>query len=381
MEKNLDEITAMVMADQIFGLAIDTCTFSQHKNRLESGWFARLAQFHLGSTRVYLPQIVKSEVLSHIAEESELALSNLKSAASKVRKMWNLDFSIDIEELTVAPLEMAARRFKKFEERTSAVIVPICTNVEKIFDDYFSSSPPFEKKESKKHEFPDSFALHSLVELCQTKNKTLLVVSSDKGWKSFCKNHPMLVCIDDLGKALSCFQNENALFAAKLLSSDFATNRLAHMSMQIEHHFGQAIRDCEVELDAESASTFRLEYQFIELDIRSFKIDLNGEQTFAALEYTGSELTVQCSASVSLQAVFEISYYLWDMEDLQEWRLTSETKKFSSEQSFDLLISIDLPNFRDFIPAEAAVSAVEINDKTIYFKGGQLEPYFGPPSY
>ena len=366
------------MSGEIFGLSIDTCIFSQHKNRLETGWFARLSQFYLGTRLLYLPDVVKREVVNHIAADAESAQIAYQLALANVRKTWNLRSELVSEPFSATALEMAMERFKEFEQRTSAKILPVSTDVGNIFDAYFKAEPPFEKQDAKKHEFPDAFALKTLEELCEEKNGSLLVVSADKGWHSYCKNNSRLVCVSNLGEALSCFQDQNALFAARLLSSEFEKGNLSYLQNQVEHLFEQIICNSEFDLDAESSS-FRLDYDLLSVKLKSFQIDSNDGHAFSAVDFVADELTLQCTAAVEVEVEFDISFYVWDPEDREEWKLTSEVKKFTSEQRFDILVSFDLPQFRDVIPDKTSVVSVEIKDKTVYVEGGLIEPYFGHP--
>lgn len=374
MEGTIEQITELVRSKEVFGISIDTCIFTQHKNRLESGWFARLSQFKQSPQVLYISNIVKQEVIQHMVSEAESAKTAFRKAASAVCRNWNIE--IDLCEFDLdSSLLMATTRFISFEELSGAKVVPISSDVTKVFDSYFQILPPFDKNDAKKYEFPDAFALQSLSELCESRKQKLIVVSADKGWVEFCKNSSSLICIENLGTALSCFQDQNATFAARLLSVAFEEYECPHLDRQIALKFETSLTRCSFDLDAESAS-FRLDYTLIRAEAVGFEV-LDGHYgAFRAIEFVQDQLTVECCAEVDIVAEFELQFYVWDSEDAEEWSIASETRKASTSQIFDLLVTFDFPEFRDRIPEGVSVDSVEIRDRTIVFEMGTIEPSF-----
>jgi hypothetical protein len=72
------------------------------------------------------------------------------------------------------------------------------SNSKEIFDDYFSSRPPFDL-EKKKHEFPDAFMLQGILQKSLMDGELYYLISSDPDWLRFSNlNSSNLRCLEKL---------------------------------------------------------------------------------------------------------------------------------------------------------------------------------------
>jgi hypothetical protein len=379
MEKKLDELRKMAMGGEIFGITIDTCIFDEHQVNLDAAWFQRLNQFSTGlPPSIYFPQVVKDEVICHIAEKALIAKQALNRASKDIRKYWDADFDFDLELFKKGGSEIASARFEVFRKKIGANILSTTKNVDTIFDLYFSQNPPFGKTESKKAEFPDAFALLTISEYCLKHDKIFLVISKDKGWLEFCKSHSHLVCIENLGAAISLFQAEAALSAERYLNRDIVKPEYFALEQQLESSFRKSIEGFDYKLVAESNhSSLRLDSRFYEVSVTSIeRIDEDGG-VFSAYDVVDDDYTFKFSSMVNLDVTFDVSFYGWDDVDRKEVLVGSRLVTFSQSQRLDALVTLKMPHLVHTLPVKTEVIDLECDDLKIVIQGGEIDTPFG----
>lgn len=78
-------------------------------------------------------------------------------------------------------------QFERFVQDGNVQVVPLADlPIGPVLDKYFNSEPPFEKREEKKNEFPDAFAVAVIKEWCRVGGREAYVLSGDKGFRDAC---------------------------------------------------------------------------------------------------------------------------------------------------------------------------------------------------
>ncbi|WP_428565600.1 MAG: PIN domain-containing protein [Solidesulfovibrio sp. DCME] len=145
-----------------------------------------------GYMKVYVPEIVDREIKRHLlsaGKESYVRLKKLikdyPSIMPATHEYFNQAF-LALESCKIAneTENRLIKDYEDFKESISAVVIPInYKKAESIVNNYFSTAPPFEKKQDKKNEFPDAFALESIKSYFS--GDFVVVVSEDNGWELF----------------------------------------------------------------------------------------------------------------------------------------------------------------------------------------------------
>ncbi|MBD2749171.1 DUF4935 domain-containing protein [Microvirga sp. BT688] len=127
---------------------------------------------------------------------------------------------------------------KQYQDVTGyEVIDPKNVAVADLVRMYFEPTPPFEKSEAKKAEFPDAIALISLADFAKARGMKVLAISKDSGWKRFADSSEHIDVTDDLSKALAAFQEhtEQARKFVEQLLSCLARGERPDLKEQISH--------------------------------------------------------------------------------------------------------------------------------------------------
>ena len=131
----------------------------------------------------------KIDTSMHVFVISEITDKEIR----KHLKKWIIPFAEGLKKITplknkqkykeiknLKPEKDIIDVYEEFLKRVNAVIIPVSNaDPEKVFKDYFNRSGTF-KNTGKKDEFPDAFAISSLLEY--TGNQNLIILSCDNDW-------------------------------------------------------------------------------------------------------------------------------------------------------------------------------------------------------
>ena len=156
-----------------------------------------------GDIHVFLSNVVINEMRDHCVQYAELISSKVKRTIKAIRKGDLLQDEADkkkrslhnvSDEFTkiigysgivdVPPREMAVASAVLYFESFLASLHPTeisatSVDVEKIVTDYFHLNPPFENKESKKHEFPDAIIAEQIKKHFNNESHVYLVTQDN----------------------------------------------------------------------------------------------------------------------------------------------------------------------------------------------------------
>ncbi len=198
----------------MFKVLIDTNAYEALQLSFKGTVFDSLAQLAThGKIKLYMSDVIKREVESHLKDAVRSAVNDLKEAINKTR-----NFSIDSGELAPFAKRLTteqkalkesiyATRKANLDSFIQAAAVEVMpsngVDLAQVMADYFDKKPPFGEGK-KKDEFPDAFALQKFLSLTNG-DTPWYIVSNDDGWADFAAaNRAKLKCV----KTISAFLDE-----------------------------------------------------------------------------------------------------------------------------------------------------------------------------
>ena len=132
-----------------------------------------------GKIKLVMPEITRREIFKHIIsavrESWKIFDANCRIFRNNIDvDQWRKTTNKESETKKIITL------FENFLTETFAKILDFsyCSNVEKVFNDYFEKQKPFGEG-NKKDEFPDAFVLTSLEKYSSEINRQIIVLSCD----------------------------------------------------------------------------------------------------------------------------------------------------------------------------------------------------------
>lgn len=212
-----------------------------------------------------------------------------------------------------SPADAAEGQIDEYIRTIGIEVVPATGAVDvtgELLRRYFAVEPPFEGKEKKKHEFPDAFALLSLEAFAKKRNKLLLCISPDQGWREFAVHSDALVCVPDLDEALSLF-NQSGRHTADQIMTLWRAGSTPDLVGEIERAFEYRLDDVDFHADATSALEF--EGESISAVMQWVDAKTASHPTVIATDDETITFTVNVEALVAFEANF--SFYVKDSID------------------------------------------------------------------
>lgn len=143
---------------------------------------------------------INSNLLNEFKDEVQKIVYNFDQMNEQVQKV--------IPSLDAIKRELQIQ-FEYFCEEADFETIKIDgVLISDVFENYFSSNPPFSEK--KKDEFPDAFALFALKKEAEDKKKEIYLVSDDNDWKDFCSLTKNLLYYKNLDTLLELLNKVNS---------------------------------------------------------------------------------------------------------------------------------------------------------------------------
>jgi hypothetical protein len=339
-----EQLVNAVNSGKVTLLTIDTNIFERYKNGLEYGLLKRLSQFHESEIQLVLSEIVYRELQGHMIKEAEEAETQLASALKAVGGTWSIgkEKRERFREGLIggeSAVEAIQGRLDTFQEATGFEIIPAQGYVEvgSLVEHYFNLKPPFGNKPDKKHEFPDAIAVASLERYAAEKDALMLVVSNDGGWREFCAASGHLICVADLGTAMSYLQRLPLVIAARL-TQRFDAGELPHLQKAIEDELGNYIDGMDLYVEANAA-------YFYEADLpekRFEGISYFDEPKFIVVDHNEEDevYVLETTVVASVEASCHFTFFVTDWIDKDEVPIGSVVATQTEDMPFVLTVTI-----------------------------------------
>lgn len=279
-----------------------------------------------------LSDIVEREVYAHRMRDLTEAKQKVDSALNHMRRKAALDVTkvaAELDALTV--MEAGERQFKNelqlFVEGLGGAVLPTTgeTLANDMFERYFAVLPPFEVAEDKKFEFPDAAALLVLEQYAKDHAEIGVLISNDKGWRSFANKSEHLFCVkslEDFTALFAAISDHDKQLLAKIQASlkDQASECYALLQDAINGH----VTDAEWSVDElYSGSAHRLEGEAYDASVVEFNPDFESMQGWFTDE-DSPLYVVELPVTISVEVLVSVSFYQWDSIDHEEIPMGSQ---------------------------------------------------------
>lgn len=312
---SVPELIEKISEEEIIGVSVDTSIFDQSECNLKYKLFDSLKQFRDTRVSLLISDVVRGEIIAHIAERISEAKEKMRAAVNQYGKaMHSGDAAEAFANLDnkMEPIEAATAQFSEFEQATGleVLISQETVNITEILNAYFSMKPPFSTKPDKKSEFPDALALGALEGWAANRKGCVVLVSRDSGWQKFAESSDWLVCFNDLRTVLGAFNSEDTFFAKRLVVE---MNNGVHGDIlaAVDAHLENAILDMYPNIEAESAFQYDVDFDGWDFQSReSFDAD-----RVSAVESDEDSITLSLVANVVVAAEASFTFVVRDEGD------------------------------------------------------------------
>lgn len=298
-------------------ILVDTSIYDKFGLKLDQGYFASLKQFKNTPIVYLVPDVIASEVTSHIEEKVKNTQSALEKALkdSEVHKCLDKEICEQIGALFANkenPIDIATSQFDAYSDLVGATRIDCDDHVSisNVLEQYFAKKPPFGKGK-KKNEFPDAIILMAAEAWAKANNKQVIAIAKDGDWKNFCETSENIDYREELPEVFQLLEQNNAQYPYfKSLIKALEEEQAEGFLSEIETHLSSLLNGIAPDQMANS-------FQYWEAD------GCNGWMTDFSL--TSSEITVidvegtsaifEVSASIDIEVEGEFSLYAYDTID------------------------------------------------------------------
>lgn len=361
-------------------ITLDTEVFVRNGYRLEAGLLAQLTQFKNSPIQFILSEVVIGEMFNHVIANTKNAEANFKNAVQKSKEhgLFSCELHDQLSKISSSisqPKDAVETRLTDFIHKTSAEIIPIKTvDICDVVKRYFNSSPPFEKQEKKKHEFPDAIALLSLEDWAESQQMRILAVSHDRGWKNFAAESKWIVVKDDLASALAELQTQadTALHFMNRFISDLESGKHPDAMDFMEKGLLVEISGEYAEAQA-SSFFFFFTNDGIDLDYKEFEF-LRDDDGFDVniVQISGRQLVARIGLFITANAAGHFSFFV----EHGDYRPIGSCYEIT-EAGFraDVLVTVT-GNLSSADDEEIEISAIELVEIVDAINFGTIDPDF-----
>lgn len=367
-----EQIKDLIAKNQFLAVTVDTSIVDKFGCNLDHKVLQALHQFSTGTIKVLVSEIVENEVKAHIARSAETTRKAVKKSLLDHAKRWQITFdSTEMDDkfsLNSDPNDIAKLQFDRFLSTVKGEIVPASSAAtDDLLRRYFENRPPFEENAKKKNEFPDAFALLSLETTAANTKNLILCISSDQGWKNFCDCSEVLVCVDDLERALSYF-NESGRNTADHAMALWQQGDPIGLQEMIEREFEFQLEDLYFQAEGSAPVYYEGNSEGAVLQVLSV---LDGDNP-VVIEATDEQVVFTVTVDATVRYFASFDFYATDSFDRDEIRLSSQPYETEQKLAARLVISVHRETEEN--------SAPEVIDVKVYFDVseidfGHIEPF------
>lgn len=358
-------------------ILIDTSVYENHGLKFDNGILSNLSQFKKSPIDLLIPDVIKSEIHSHLKNK---IIQTQNEFMSKIR---GVEDYLDIEPTQIKetkklvhnidPDQLSRNKIDSFIEKTGAKIIDSNSfvSINMVLEKYFFSQPPFHQSGNKKHEFPDAIALIAADKWATLSKKKILVVSTDNDWEKYCEDNKRLFFINDLSKALDIFNAVNAPhdFVSKI-ESHLTTMPDSKIIKDILGELRKILEKVFIRPTAESHLDWDLVEKYVYLKSHKTPNQLN------IIEISNSSITVGMTLKLTVGIRGRFIFYLGDRFEEYADQYGNQTKEVETEYMQDLLVTIEHAPKKDFENlAVLKVQTLKYYDP-ILVDFGRLDPVF-----
>lgn len=334
---------------------IDTNAYEKKNYQFGQYVLGRLQEL-VEEERIHLliTDVTRKEIDSHLKRKSEEAASKIKKIQKDAMFLRNTP-DLDCHGIFTAVksdqiYDVISEKFDDFVENGYVETIDVSTvNPQVVFDAYFNSLPPFDK-ESKKHEFPDAFALEAIKKVSLERGHSAYIVSSDSDMKSFCEQEDNFIYLENVDDLIDLIVRSDKAFEEP---AKFADEVFEQLLEQIKADAMQALEDGEFNYD--DADPFDEVINSIE--INSVNVEKKSLQNVDA-----ERAEYEVEFEVVVTADYRVSAYdrsPWDPEDKRYVFVLSNESTVKHKETYTAHLTLA---YDDGLKAKAYIEELYFQD-------------------
>lgn len=302
---------------------IDTNIYiNKQYNLFKDSDFLILSQYiSEGKVQLITHKVVIEEIKKHFRSEVIDNLEKYNAFRKKMRLLESSTLSLFQDKTTCDDLVATGMTLidDYFISNKAKILNYSGISVESLFNDYFSSKPPFESQKDKKSEFPDAVIMASLLKCKLTGG--INIITNDKAWKEAFKSDSSYVVTNNIKDFLDQISKAEELYI-KIQDYYQLVSSKQRLKMQIE----KAVESSEIRVDGleydRKGVVSGVDYDEVYLNrVSAFLRKL----TIQKISHCEDNNEIEVSLNYKVLLKIELSCYYTDYED-SIW--DSEDKKY-----------------------------------------------------
>jgi len=363
---------------QYGAILVDTSIFDAHGLKLEKGLLGKLYQFKDSGIQYLLPDVIKSEVQSHLEKKVKISRAALEKSLNDAGDHLFFDGSElnDAKAVLIDSKEIegvAQSRVDNFILNSGAVVLECgdYISVSELLNQYFQNEPPFAATGKKKNEFPDAIVLLAVDAWAKAHDINVLAVARDGDWENYCEVSDSIDYTEDLSDALSEFNTATAPFA-------FISNLVLGMENNEADLFIDKIRDSVESYfngftpDQEADSFHYWEPDGCHGWLSEFEL---ADSNFKIIDHDEEYIVIEVSANITVEVEGEFSLSQYDSIDRDHVYIGGVTVTAKETFTSEILITVLGDLTGDL--SELDIDEVEVVSPITSVNFGTLEPDYG----
>lgn len=316
-----NELLDLLRAGAISALTVDTNIFDEKGLQLGAAPLATVAALKKRPFSFLLSGTVAKEILGHIEKKADESLRSARKAIGEALHAFETikptrDEILDQITGAQTPAIAAQARFAQYISDTGCEVLndEDLVTTKELFDGYFGGHPPFGTGK-KKDEFPDALALQALEATATARQISILVVSKDGDWRSFCESSQRLYLVTEIETALSLLNDPPLVVRQSILAW---LGQEGDGRSEIQHVLEDTIIDLDVDVNGYATSG---EMEAIPYGAELCSVDWSDDADVDIIETSDPDEEGAMTAVLSmplyvdLRIHVELSFSVWDSID------------------------------------------------------------------
>lgn len=361
-----EEIKKLIDDGEILAITIDTTIFDKFGCNLEYKSLTAVEQFKGKHIDFLLTPVTVGEVLAHItkniSDSAAKATAGINQFLKSIRSAEQLEQVVGAVGLRLDPRTQAKDMVDTYVDRVGAQITCQQATSDELLSLYFNVQAPFGKSAEKKAEFPDAIALLALEKWAREHDTLILVVSNDGDWQSFAEKSAELICINDLTSALSLFNDQKSVVAARVASA-IKSGQATSLESTIRSSLETYVEDFYVE----ASSSYYYDYENVGSVLLDWSFD--NEDSIVVVASDDEEVTLSFEIVVSAEFEADFTFSQRDSIDRDYITIGSANESVDHQFTVNVIATFSKSSDRDPEPVD-----LEIEGRSLIVDFGDVEP-------
>ena len=334
---------------------IDTSAFEKKNYQFGQHSLGRLQELiEQDKLHLLITDVTQQEIEYHLRRHAEESASKVKKLTKEAMFLRNTP-ELDCHGIFNTPkaddiFEIVKGKFHTLLELGSVELVSVASvNPNTVFNAYFQNFPPFEK-ESKKHEFPDAFALEAIKKVSLDRNHHIYIISADDDMTSYAKKEETLIPLNSIDELIDLVVRNDAMLAEPTKFADHIFDELSD----------EIITQAKEYLDyAEFAHT---KTDFGDEEITDIQINSVSLSTKNLQDVSSEHADYEIEFDVVVTAEYSAPDYgrsIWDSEDKEYIHIFYNETIIKHHETYSAHVRI---SYQDGIKTNANIDELDFTD-------------------